>query len=482
MSGDNEYWNLEFADRIANLSISKFNSLGKTGKPKDKGEWTLLSCFIKEENQALEVVALGTGSKCLGENQLSSEGMLVHDSHAEVVARRAFMVYLLEQMEKAVNGDISVVEATSSKFKLKRGIYFHFYASHTPCGDASIFPKQKCEEDVGNEIKSDTQSADNANFKNIDSLPRDFNKDLIKEPSTKKMKVVDNYGIAKEPSALDDMHTNLHKQDSLQRSSENVSNLNRRMRPDIHRTGAKCVAGERLDPKLPGDNYHVTGVLRTKPGRGDPTLSMSCSDKIFKWTVLGVQGGLSMLLLDGPVYIKTITIGHCPYSQEAMKRALSDRFVERVKNVQLPDEFHISMPMLFHSNIEFPYSRNCVAHNDIDKTLPSPTSVIWSNTNTHYNKHEVATNGMKLGTTKKYMHSSKSMVSICRRSILIRVHKILSVWKYYGEDLRCLSYDEIKCKAENYYRTWETLRREVLCNWSVKPKYTADFMIEYSIE
>lgn len=472
MSGENEHWNLEIADRIAHLSISKFNSLGKTGKPKDKGEWTLLSCFVKEENETLEVVALGTGSKCLGEKQLSSEGMLVHDSHAEVVARRAFMVYLLEQVEKAVKGDNSVVEVTSSKFKLKRGIYFHFYASHTPCGDASIFPKQECEEYVGNEIKSDKQSVDNdnANFNNIDD-------DLIKEPSTKKMKVVDNYCIAKEPSAMDGMHISIKKQDSLQMSSENVLSLDSRMRPDIHRTGAKCVAGEKHDPKLPGENYHVTGVLRTKPGRGDPTLSMSCSDKIFKWTVLGVQGGLSMLFLDAPVYIKTITIGHCPYSQEAMKRALSDRFVERVKNVQLPKEFHISMPMLFHSNIEFPYSRNCVTHSDIDKTSPSPTSLIWSNTNTHYSKHEVATNGMKLGTTKKDMHSSKSMVSICRRSILIRVHKLMSVWKYYNEDLCCLSYNELKCKAENYYRTWETFRREVLFNWPVKPKYTTDFII-----
>ncbi len=74
---------------------------------------------------------------------------------------------------------------------------------------------------------------------------------------------------------------------------------------DMNRTGAKCVIGEVPDPaghraakttevdyreaKTTPLAYHRTGPLRTKPGRGDRTLSLSCSDKILKWSQIGCQ-------------------------------------------------------------------------------------------------------------------------------------------------------------------------------------------------
>ena len=98
-----------FADVIADLCHKYFEDvIPSKGKPQLGKEWTVLSAIVKENslnslacdddnvlNSVFEVVALGTGTKCLGQSEESADGDLVHDSHAEVVAKRAFVLYLV---------------------------------------------------------------------------------------------------------------------------------------------------------------------------------------------------------------------------------------------------------------------------------------------------------------------------------------------------------------------------------------------------
>lgn len=91
---------------------------------------------------------------------------------------------------------------------------------------------------------------------------------------------------------------------------------------DIHR---KCVPGAQPDPLHGGGGYHKTGVLQVKPGQGEPTLSLSCSDKLARWWMLGFQGALLSHYLQEALYFTSVVVGKCPYSQEVMHRALVTR-------------------------------------------------------------------------------------------------------------------------------------------------------------
>ena len=500
----------DFPDRVSKVCLSKFKSLGKMGKPKDDGEYTLLACVVKRDLQGqLEVVALGTGSKCIGASKLPSNGDMLHDSHAEIIARRAFLLYLISQIDKTISGGESIFRRKENKFQIVDNVTFHFYSSHTPCGDASIFAKQEWSQDCwGEELgKREDQMPENLEHGNSNrENGSETGNDCLKfsnEPPFKRFKKLegsDDGSVLSDHFHKDNSHfekasssecisSGNSTADNLfiaveginnSQSSDSICGYSLPLEDvDIHRTGAKCVIGEKEDPKLPGANYHVTGVLRTKPGRGDPTLSLSCSDKIFKWTILGVQGALLMHVLEEPVYLQSITIGSCPYSQDAMERALFDRFKDSLSKVHLPLGFQRITPRIFQSNDAFEYSRSVVASSciDKDKIKPSPSSLIWSFSEFHSHKHEVSINGRKLGTTKKHLKTSKSWVSVCRQLVL---REFLSLLKKMGNEPTVFedkTYAECKQSMTNYQEAWHSLKSHVLFNWTHKPCFTKNFKL-----
>ena len=141
---------------------------------------------------------------------------------------------------------------------------------------------------------------------------------------------------------------------------------------DIHRTGAKCVPGGDQDLLQSGTSYHAVGALRTKPGRGDPTLSMSCSDKILKWNVLGCQGALLSYFLPAPIYLSSVIIGKCPFSAVAVERALYGRVKRAVTGLT------VHKPLVFSAQKQFEHSKDkleteVLTSEGKDKTSPSST-------------------------------------------------------------------------------------------------------------
>ncbi|VVC97600.1 unnamed protein product, partial [Leptidea sinapis] len=204
---------------------------------------------------------------------------------------------------------------------------------------------------------------------------------------------------------------------------------------DIHRTGAKCLPSSKQDPKLPGKDYHVLGQVRTKPGRGDRTLSVSCSDKIAKWIQLGVQGSLLSLLLTEPIYISHFIFGAgVPFSKDSLTRALVTRNESHLKPKSTPH---------FYQCVE------CFPNIKSDKKLrPAPNSIIWI-----YNF---------------YLRICKYNLYKSFQNILMR-NKIIEERICKAENLEDIPYNRMKRKAITYNDKWAEVKKNFFKIWPTKP-------------
>ncbi|KAI0676970.1 hypothetical protein C8Q78DRAFT_960313 [Trametes maxima] len=339
------------------------------------GQFTILAGFILRTSKESKVISLGTGSKCLPAARLPKSGDALHDSHAEVLARRGAIRWFLEEIARSRSGNTPTYASpwlerdVRGKFIVRSDVKLDMYISTVPCGDAST------------RYLASFQDAEMAALK-----------------------------------------------DSGIKSSEVSSQTTSRGR----------------------DNYSLYGVMRTKPGRADspPTLSMSCSDKIAAWNILGLQGALASGLL-APVYIDRIIIGEVESSlqdtvHEDCARALYMR-------LRLAVPYRLNEPRIEFTLIPFKHSR-FAGHPPAASGCND--SLCWVADSPR--PKEVLINGFRRGVSPKHRHNPKFRPILSKLSLYALYQDVASL--VAGSTAGYGTYYQSKCQASEYQDAKKALK------------------------
>jgi len=346
------------ADRIALCALDHYcTHLPKKAKPKPE-EWTVFAAIVAYHrlDNRMWVVSSASGTKCTAQR---NNDFIVHDSHAEVLARRGFLRVLwheiisknsashetkgdvegklipysrglLIESSEGVNEGIGNSELNSKlvekQYRLDPNIEIHFYISDSPCGDASIYRIP---------IASSHGEMEKSNNNN--------------EILYTGAKVIISKATNVDAADCGGKHQLL----SIQNTK--VSKGNKEI---------EVIGNSTIEPVVAREEIQALGKLRTKSGRSNLPAHMrsqshSCSDKIVVWSILGLQGAMLTKYLSPPVVPltsvvvsidsrflteNTIINNEMEYHQQqiALERAIPDR----VKNVwsSLERERHQKLP------------------------------------------------------------------------------------------------------------------------------------------
>lgn len=172
------------------------------------------------------------------------------------------------------------------------------------------------------------------------------------------------------------------------------------------------------------------GILRGKRLR-----TMSCSDKVCRWNVLGLQGALLSHIID-PIYLDSLTLGYL-YDHGHLSRAVCCRLD---KKQSLDDE----LPMPY--NLNHPWIGR-VTHYDATRETEKTNnmSINWC----FYDTHPEITDG-RTGACLTRTNNAPMPSRLCKLEMLTRFRNIATKSEQHKQLLDVPTYRELKKKAVEF--------------------------------
>ncbi|GAA5963530.1 hypothetical protein JCM3765_006270 [Sporobolomyces pararoseus] len=383
------------ADILARSVTNKYASLPPNGKPRPRTNgspsWTVLAGFSlyrsTGETTEAHCVSIGTGLKAIPHSKLPRHGDVLHDSHAEVIARRGFKLWLYRQLETAIEGgeETFLEKEGEGNWRLKGDWKLGLWISTLPCMSIlSIYSKSGLTGEnccTGGDASTFSLSLSASSSSAPPTFPTSDPRSSTSETTI--------HASLDEAAALGLITT---RSPSLKSPETSLSSqLDLPVSTPLVRRGRV--------------SYSSFSTLRTKPGRADslPTTSHSCSDKIALWSLLGVQGGL-LSTLGVHVQLSLISVSGVKGNEEEREKVRGEirRAVGgRLEEWRGPQGERVKVPEIgLSKEVEFEHSREVVARSagvKEDEVVSCQESISW----VEGCGTEVITNGIRQGSSSK---------------------------------------------------------------------------------
>lgn len=129
------------ADVIASACLKEWSGLESRGSLKflKDGIYTILAGIVlSNDSNEVECISLGSGTKCLAQSHLVKlQGEVLHDSHAEVIARRGAVLWLAREMLRIKSDEAQssrwLERREAQRFGIREGVKVSLYVSTLPC-------------------------------------------------------------------------------------------------------------------------------------------------------------------------------------------------------------------------------------------------------------------------------------------------------------------------------------------------------------